>query len=119
MFNWLLGLEGSRYEGLEELQRAATAGNTDAKFILKSVLVRERRLVEALALLKELSESYSRNISFRIQMAQVLAKLGRENEARKVFQEVLSRVRSDKTIDPRYTPSKIEVLARQANVGIP
>ena len=116
IFNPILGLEGTESQGVEELQRAAEFGNTDAKFLLKSVLIREGRFPEALALLQALFASYSRNISFQMQTAQLLARLGRKTEATKIFSDILTRVNNDKRIDPRYTPLKIEEIERQTNL---
>ena len=41
MFNFFLGLEGDKAQGMQELSRAAEAGNVDAQFLYKGVLVRE------------------------------------------------------------------------------
>jgi len=119
MFNPILGLEGTRSQGLSELESAAKLGNTDAKFMLKAALAREHRVAEALVLLQELSKSYPRNIPFRLQLAQVLASLGRREEAKELFEEVLRRVATDRTVDRRYTPAKVKELARQSNVTSP
>lgn len=118
MFNPILGLEGNKGLGLEELEEASKKGNVDAKFILKSVLIREERHSEALVLLRDLSTSYPRNISFRLQLAKILSRSGQKDQARRIFQEVLERLKIDKTVDPRYTVARVEALARECDVEL-
>ncbi len=116
MFNPFLGLDGDSTLGLKELQEAAKGGNTDARFILKAALIREGRMVEALALVKDLSQEYPRNFSFSVQIAQLTAMLGRKDEAKILFEDLLKRLAADRTIDQRYTPAKIREVARKAGV---
>ena len=108
MFNFLLGLEGDKAQGMQELSRAAEAGNVDAQFLYKGVLIREQRLPEALSVLEELHGRYPRNISFHLQMAQINAKLGNTDEAEVIFDDILERIATDPSVDKRVTREKVE-----------
>ncbi len=114
----LFGLEGTRAEGIAELERASRAGSVDATFVLKSALVKEGRLNDALPLLEELSALYPMNLAFVLQKGQILATLGQTEKARAAFREVLGRVRNGEAPDPRFTPLRVQELARAANVAL-
>ena len=118
VLNPLIGLDGTTAQGIDELGRAAAMGNVDAKFILKSAFVREGRPNEALDLLQQLSKSYPRNISFLLQMGELLSQSGRGSEAQAAFNEALRIVAAKGTTDSRNTTLKIEGIARNAHVRL-
>lgn len=114
----IFGLEGTRAEGVEELERAGRTGNVDAKFVLKSVLVHEGRLTEALPLVEELSRLYPKNAAFLLQKGQILAKLGRKAEAQSAFREASRRIENGEVPDVRYTSATIQRLAHEAGITL-
>jgi tetratricopeptide (TPR) repeat protein len=68
-------VRGSKKRGIETLQRAAREARfaqDDAKVILIAVLKAERRYSEALAFARELSQKYTRNYLFKLEVADAL-----------------------------------------------
>jgi tetratricopeptide (TPR) repeat protein len=93
------GVTGSRRDGLAELERVARSnGKTadDARVILSGLYVREDRLEDSLKMLEELRAKYPSNFVVRLEEANTLVKLKRNDEAFAAFDELLEspRVRS-------------------------
>ncbi len=71
----IVGASGSKRRGLETLQRVAKDGRwarDDAKALLIVLFKREKRYADALALSRELAESYPRNYLFKLEAADAL-----------------------------------------------
>jgi len=69
------GVKGSKRRGLETLQRVAREGRwarDDAKALLIVLFKREKRYADALALSRELAQTYPRNYLFRLEAADAL-----------------------------------------------
>lgn len=78
----ITGAHGSKKRGIETLKQVAGEGRwarDDAKSLLIVLLKREERFEEALALSRQLSESYPRNYLFKIETADALASLARRD----------------------------------------
>jgi hypothetical protein len=118
LFNPFFGVEGSVSKGILELERGSRVGDTDAQFILKGALTREKRYGEALPLLRRLSSTYPRNIAFKLQIGQVAVILGLHGEVNDAFRTALELVRQDTKHDPRYTPTLVISLANKSGVDI-
>jgi hypothetical protein len=102
----IVGTRGSKRRGLETLQRVAKDGHwsrDDAKALLIVLFKREKRYADALALSRELAESYPRNYLFKLEAADALvsqaavereadhaaAATGAEREAFNIFDALL------------------------------
>lgn len=71
----IAGARGSKRRGLETLQRVAKDGRwarDDAKALLIVLFKREKRYADALALARELAQTYPRNYLFRLEAADAL-----------------------------------------------
>lgn len=88
--SFLLGVEADRIRGLEELNKVKNHGtftSTEARFFLAYIyLYLEKRYEPALALLKELSETYPQNVVFQIVLGDAYRKTGRHDQAIATYQ---------------------------------
>src|SRR3989454_8812200 len=71
----IAGARGSKKRGIQTLERVAKEGQLtrdDARVLLIAIYKKEKRFPEALALSRELQESYPRNYLFRLETADTL-----------------------------------------------
>lgn len=88
----LIGYRGSEERAFRYLERAAEKApfvSDDARTVLMVLLVREGRNREALEKARYLHEKYPRNYLLHINRAQILEKMGREEQALEQYQQVL------------------------------
>ena len=87
----VVGLGGNKEKGLEYLRQAADANgetSVDAKVVLIVFLRRERRLDEALQILRSLEPQYPHNVLFAIEEGNLLNAKGHGSEAAAVYRKV-------------------------------
>ena len=87
----VVGLGGNKEKGLEYLRQAADANgetSVDAKIVLIVFLRRERRLDEALQILRSLEPQYPHNVLFAIEEGNLLNAKGHGSEAAAVYRKV-------------------------------
>ena len=90
----MVGLSGSRSEGLRMLEDAATSDthtSTDARMILAYLYHEEERYEEALRIVEPLVETWPENIIFRYFYALSLDKAGMEERAAQHYRMVVER----------------------------
>lgn len=98
----IAGYFGTKEQGLRDLELAVTRGEyvkTDAQIIRMAMRVYEGRPREALADAEDLHRRFPRNYIFQINIAQVLERLGREDQA---VAEYLAVVRQAEEAKPNY-----------------
>jgi tetratricopeptide (TPR) repeat protein len=91
------GVRGSKKNGLAELERVVKEGKRnadDARVILIALYQRERRVDDAIRLLRELQEKYPSNFILRLEEGNLLAELGRYAEATVVFEKLAASPRA-------------------------
>jgi tetratricopeptide (TPR) repeat protein len=91
VLGFLAGFKGDREAGLDALRTVAEKGTVnkyDARVLLAAIYRRERRPLEALPLLKHLSERFPRNFLFRLEMVQMYSDAGNKNDALAVLDTV-------------------------------
>ncbi len=91
------GVKGSKRDGLAELERVANAnGRTadDARVILAGLYAREDRLDDSLTILRQLKTEYPANYIVRIEEANTLVRLGKNDQANAAFEELLRQPRA-------------------------
>jgi tetratricopeptide (TPR) repeat protein len=95
VIRWLIGLPGgSREEGLQQIERAATLGDMsrgEAKFYLAKDFSRdfEKQYARSLKLFQELAEAYPHNGLWKILRGSLEVQMGRPEEGEKLYREVL------------------------------
>jgi hypothetical protein len=87
----VVGLGGSKEKGLQYLHEAANANSetsVDAKILLVVFLRRERRLDEALQIIKSLEPQYPHNVLFPLEDGNLLRAKGQNRDAEAVYRRV-------------------------------
>jgi tetratricopeptide (TPR) repeat protein len=117
----MVGLGGSKEKGLEYLHQTA-AGNSetsiDAKIVLMVFLRRERRLDEALQILRSLEPQYPHNILFAVEDGNLLRAKGQAQQAEAVYRRVWQDGRNGKYSGLNYEISAValgDLLRSQKN----
>jgi tetratricopeptide (TPR) repeat protein len=98
----ILGYRGSKEEGLKDADLAAAKGEyvrTDAKIVQMVLLVREGRPKDALRDALELRREFPRNYIFQINIAQILATVGQDDQAVSEYLDVVRQAQEGK---PNY-----------------
>jgi tetratricopeptide (TPR) repeat protein len=88
----MMGISGNKEEGFAYLEQAARSDSyvsNDARMILTYLYKQEERYRQALVHIKELCTRYRENVIFRYNFAQILEKIGREEEARQAYNAVI------------------------------
>jgi tetratricopeptide (TPR) repeat protein len=101
-FALILGYRGNKGEGLREIDLAAAKGEyvkTEAKIVQMVLLMREGRPKDALVDAQELRREFPRNYIFQINVAQILATMGQDDQA---VSEYLDVVRQAERGRPNY-----------------
>jgi tetratricopeptide (TPR) repeat protein len=91
MLGFIAGFRGDREEGIRTLQLVGQKGDLnkfDAQVLLAAIYRRERRPLDAIPLLKPLTERFPRNYLFRLEAVQMYSDAGDKNNALKVLDEV-------------------------------
>lgn len=115
---WLLsifGYQGSKERGFHYLDNAVERGqyvSREAEVVRSVLLVREGRCAEALTQIETLRKAFPRNYLFHLNVAQILERMGKRDEAVVVYQEVLNRAEA-KT--PNYSDLPLGIF--RYNVG--
>lgn len=89
----MTGLSGDKQAGLKMIELAAESKSyvrNDARMILGYLYERENKNQKALLQLRKLSQSYPRNIIFQYNLARLLEKCNRPDQARAKYKEVVS-----------------------------
>jgi len=106
----MVGLGGSKEKGLEYLHETA-AGNSetsiDAKIVLVVFLRRERRLDEALQILRSLEPQYPHNVLFVLEDGNLLRAKGQSEQAEAVYRRVWQDGRNGKYAGLSYEISAV------------
>jgi Tfp pilus assembly protein PilF len=92
MLVFLGGVRGSKTDGIAMLERVAREGNyakDEAKVLLVMLYNREKRIPDALKILNQLVERYSKNSFFRLERAVTLGQLRKINESASEFELIL------------------------------
>jgi tetratricopeptide (TPR) repeat protein len=98
----IFGFQGSKEKGFEYLKFAAEKGQyvaRESEVVLMVMLVREQRNAEALSAAQSLRREFPRNFLFALNVAQILERTGRKQEALAAYLEVL---RSAEEKKPNY-----------------
>jgi tetratricopeptide (TPR) repeat protein len=107
----VVGIHGNGKEaGIEELETAATKGTrvaTDAKMVLAVVYARERRYDQAVELWTNLHMKYPRNFLFELAEGSIYGKMGKFDQAVRVYEEVLAKVQGKKDGYDRLRQAKV------------
>jgi tetratricopeptide (TPR) repeat protein len=91
MLGFIAGFRGDREEGIRTLKLVAEKGSMnkyDAQVLLAAIYRRERRPLDAIPLLKPLTERFSRNYLLRLEAVQMYSDAGDKTNALKVLDEV-------------------------------
>ncbi len=92
---YIIGGHGTRQAGLEHLKMAAEKGQyvgDQAQLVLMVLYVREHRYLEALEIVRNLTNRFPRSYLFPINLAQILRLAGRKEEAVSVLLQVERRI---------------------------
>lgn len=106
----VVGLGGNKEKGLEYLHAAASSNtetSVDAKIVLVVFLRRERRLNEALQILRTLEPEYPHNILFALEDGNLLRAKGQEHDAEAVYRRVWQDGRNGKYPGLHYEISAV------------
>jgi tetratricopeptide (TPR) repeat protein len=106
----VVGLGGNKEKGLEYLHAAASSNtetSVDAKIVLVVFLRRERRLDEALQILRSLEPEYPHNILFALEDGNLLRAKGQEHDAEAVYRHVWQDGRNGKYPGLHYEISAV------------
>ncbi|MBV8071728.1 MAG: tetratricopeptide repeat protein [Acidobacteriaceae bacterium] len=85
------GFHGDHDGGIRELQlvaRTGTLNRYDAEVVLAAIYRRERMPAQALPLLVNLSDTFSRNALFRLEQVQMYSDMGNKQEALRVLNKI-------------------------------
>jgi tetratricopeptide (TPR) repeat protein len=96
----IAGYFGTKEEGFHDLDLAVTKGEyvkTDAQIIRMALRVYEERPRDALAEAQELHRRFPRNFIFQINIAQILERLGREDQAVSEYLAVMRQAEEGKS----------------------
>ena len=94
ILGFLAGFRGDREAGLAALKIVAEKGNMnryDAQVLLAAIYRRERKPLEAIPLLKGVSDRFPRNFLFRLEMVQMYSDAGNKNAALDVLDKLDAR----------------------------
>ena len=105
---FFFGATGDRNEALRQLRLASDAEVEDARFLYKSVLIREGRLPEAIDLVSQLIQRYRRNVFFVIELGDMLARTGRVAEARSAYERANRLIAESAELKKRFGDGFIE-----------
>jgi tetratricopeptide (TPR) repeat protein len=107
--NWLLRgvlgmlrIFGNRKRGLEELHKVVAKGkyaSDDARIMLIALYQREDNYAEATRLLDDLAARYPMNYLFSLERAILLGKMGKREESRAAFDQLLKNERAQAVAD--------------------
>lgn len=89
------GLSGEKEKGIQAVEATAKWGSRskqDAKILLAVMYRREKRHDEARRTLMELADAYPRNYIFPLEVASVYRSAGQEQEAIRVYEQVLTDI---------------------------
>jgi tetratricopeptide (TPR) repeat protein len=106
----VVGLGGNKEKGLEYLHACASSNtetSVDAKIVLVVFLRRERRLDEALQILRTLEPEYPHNILFALEDGNLLRAKGQERDAEAVYRRVWQDGRNGKYPGLHYEISAV------------
>jgi tetratricopeptide (TPR) repeat protein len=106
----VVGLGGNKEKGLEYLHACASSNtetSVDAKIVLVVFLRRERRLDEALQILRTLEPEYPHNILFALEDGNLLRAKGQEHDAEAVYRRVWQDGRNGKYPGLHYEISAV------------
>lgn len=115
-FRWMafvVGLHGSKEEGLNHLKLAASEGQyvkNEAQLIEAVIQVREHRYTEALALTGDLSRRFPRNYLFAVATAQIMEWAGRWDQAIAMLTQVEKRVEGKEPNFDRLPPGRFHFI---------
>jgi tetratricopeptide (TPR) repeat protein len=105
---FFFGASGDKPEALRQLRLASDAEIEDARFLYKSVLIREGRIPEAIDLVNKLLQRYRRNVFFVIELGDMLARVGRVDEARSEYERASRLIAERPELRTRFMPGFIE-----------
>jgi tetratricopeptide (TPR) repeat protein len=106
MFAAIGGMHGSKKKGLEYVNRVAREGNYDrdaARVLLAVLYRREKRPLEAAAVLQALMAHYPRNYIFNLELASMYSDAGQPQDAVHVLNALL-RQADEKPVDYQRLP---------------
>jgi tetratricopeptide (TPR) repeat protein len=101
MLVFLGGVRGSKTDGIAMLERVAREGNyakDEGKVLLVMLYNREKRIADALKMLNQLVERYSKNSLFRLERAMTLGQLRKFNESASEFELLLQDAKASSYI---------------------
>lgn len=93
----IIGYQGSKERGFQYLDIAVNRGqyvSREAGMVRSVLFVREGRDAEALRQIETLQREFPRNYLFHLNVAQILEKMGRRDEAVQVYQDALKRAQA-------------------------
>jgi predicted Zn-dependent protease len=111
MFAAIGGMHGSKKKGIEYVSRVAQEGNYDrdaARVLLAVLYRREKRPLEAAAVLQALMADYPRNYIFTIELASVYSDAGQSHDAVQVLKGLLRQADEKPLIYQRLPRNAVE-----------
>lgn len=93
---YFAGLSGDKEQGIQAVEATSKWGSRsrlDAKILLAVMYRREKRYDDARRTLTELADAYPRNYIFPLEIASVYRGAGQEEEAIRVYEQVLGDIR--------------------------
>lgn len=109
----MAGMKGDKQEGLELLEKAASADSyvsNDAKMILTYLYREEGSTEKALVHIKDLRDEYRQNVIFHFNYAELLEESNRPSEAREVYQTIVELENSNLKKLQEQSRSKLQSL---------
>ncbi|NLP02209.1 MAG: tetratricopeptide repeat protein [Fibrobacter sp.] len=117
---WMPGVEDKRESGIQKLYVARQRGVYTRNFAssaLVDILLNEKRYKEALEIADEMLQKYKRSTLFQWGKARALFGLKRYDEARMIFQSILSKVEADPQ-DNHYNAALCHLLIAKIDMEL-
>jgi tetratricopeptide (TPR) repeat protein len=110
---------GDKAAGIREIETVAVKGklaSTDAKMLLVAIYNREAKFDQSIRLLNELHGKYPRNFVFELAKASVYGKMKRWDDAARVYEHVLEKIRAGRDGYGRLRDEKVYFQLGDSNV---
>jgi tetratricopeptide (TPR) repeat protein len=102
MMGSVFGLRGNRTRGIASLERVAREGrysSDDARLVLATIYQREKRYDDSIKMLQELQDRYPKNCLPQLEMAALLIRTNRKEEAFKTFDQLIAGQDNQQSLD--------------------
>jgi tetratricopeptide (TPR) repeat protein len=102
MMGSIFGLRGNKARGIATLERVVKEGHynsDDARIVLATIYEREKRYEDAVAILRELQDRHPTNCLPQLEIAALMVRTNRHEEALKIFEQLLSGENKQQSAD--------------------